>query len=119
MRENRLSGGVGGVAGNSCHPDPIDRGRMAPTERRCVTGLNRTWVQPRPAALRANEREAPARTPKAGHRPALRPRANGTHGAPVCHRLKPYLAATPASSAENKRTRNIAEPDLDTDLWRW
>jgi hypothetical protein len=25
MRENRLSGGVGGVAGNSRHPDPIWR----------------------------------------------------------------------------------------------
>lgn len=24
MRENRLSGGVGGVAGNSRHPDPIN-----------------------------------------------------------------------------------------------
>ena len=42
------------------------------TERRCVTGLNRTWLQPRSAALRANERAAPAGTPKAGHRPALR-----------------------------------------------
>ena len=25
MRENRLSGGVGGVTGNSRHPDPISR----------------------------------------------------------------------------------------------
>ncbi len=46
------------------------------TERRCVTGLNRTWLQPRSAALKAHGRAAPAGIPKAGHRLALRPQAN-------------------------------------------
>jgi len=45
---------------------------------------------------------------KAGHRPALRPRANANNGAPVCHRLKPYLAATPGSSAEGERARSTS-----------
>ena len=48
MRENRLSGGVGGVAGNSRHPDPIRKragirigsGIMHPLT---LPGDNGTW----------------------------------------------------------------------------
>ena len=48
------------------------------------------------------------RTPKAGDTPALRPRAHGINGAPVCDRLKAYLSATPAKSAETERTRSAS-----------
>ena len=41
MRENRLSGGVGGVAGNSRHPDPISR--LGGLRYDC--SISRTWGQ--------------------------------------------------------------------------
>ena len=82
------------------------RGRTATTERPCVIGLNRAWVQRRSEASRANEHAAPAGTPKAGHRPALRPRANGSNGVLVCHRLKPCLSATPVRSVEGECARS-------------
>ena len=43
---------------------------------------------------------------KAGRRPALRPRANGNNGTPVCHRLKPCLSATPVRSVEGECARS-------------
>ena len=42
---------------------------------------------------------------KAGHRPALRSRANGNNGAPVCHRFKPCLSAASIRSVKGECTR--------------